>query len=165
MIQRVYEQTKKSTSLIKVVVATDHQEIYDHVKSFGGEVAMTREDHPSGTDRCYEAVSQQAEKYDYVINIQGDEPFIKPEQIDLIASRLDGKTEIATLVNATLAPPFATTALALPPPRILSPTTSTPPDIMVKAALPVCACTTGRGWFVPTVDTMRIARKIEKLPL
>jgi 3-deoxy-manno-octulosonate cytidylyltransferase (CMP-KDO synthetase) len=100
MIQRVYEQAKKSSSLAKVVVATDHQEIYNHVKSFGGEVAMTREDHPSGTDRCFEAVSQQKEKYDYVINIQGDEPFIKPEQIDLIASKLDGKTEIATLVKA-----------------------------------------------------------------
>ena len=100
MIQRVYEQAKKSSSLTKVVVATDHQDIYNHVKSFGGEVSMTREDHPSGTDRCFEAVSQQKEKYDYVINIQGDEPFIKPEQIDLIASKLDGKTEIATLVKA-----------------------------------------------------------------
>lgn len=100
MIQRVYEQAKKSSSLSNVVVATDHEQIYNHVKSFGGEVSMTREDHPSGTDRCYEAVSQQNEKYDYVINIQGDEPFIKPEQIDLIASKLDGKTEIATLVKA-----------------------------------------------------------------
>ncbi|HEY8934129.1 MAG TPA: 3-deoxy-manno-octulosonate cytidylyltransferase [Cyclobacteriaceae bacterium] len=100
MIQRVYEQARKSSSLTKVVVATDHQEIYNHVKNFGGNVSMTREDHPSGTDRCYEAVSQQNEKYDYVINIQGDEPFIKPEQIDLIASKLDGKTEIATLVKA-----------------------------------------------------------------
>jgi len=100
MIQRVYEQAKKSSSLAKVVVATDHQDIYNHVKGFGGEVSMTREDHPSGTDRCFETVSQQKEKYDYVINIQGDEPFIKPEQIDLIASKLDGKTEIATLVKA-----------------------------------------------------------------
>lgn len=100
MIQRVYEQAKKSTFLSKVVVATDHQEIFNHVKSFGGEVCMTREDHISGTDRCYEALSLQPEKFDYVINIQGDEPFIQPDQINLLADKLDGKTEIATLVKA-----------------------------------------------------------------
>lgn len=100
MVQRVYEQTSKSKLLSKVVVATDHQEIFDHVKAFGGEVCMTRPDHASGTDRCYEALTQQGEHYDYVINVQGDEPFIQPEQIDLLASALDGKTEIATLVKA-----------------------------------------------------------------
>ncbi|MEJ1239401.1 3-deoxy-manno-octulosonate cytidylyltransferase [Chryseolinea sp. T2] len=99
MVQRVYEQTSKSKLLSKVVVATDHQEIFDHVKSFGGEVCMTRADHASGTDRCYEALTLQAEPYDYVINVQGDEPFIQPEQIDLLAAALDGKTEIATLVK------------------------------------------------------------------
>ncbi|MGC3947268.1 MAG: 3-deoxy-manno-octulosonate cytidylyltransferase [Chryseolinea sp.] len=100
MVQRVYEQTSKSKLLSKVVVATDHQEIFDHVKSFGGEVCMTRVDHASGTDRCYEALTLQNENYDYVINVQGDEPFIQPEQIDLLAAALDGKTEIATLVKA-----------------------------------------------------------------
>lgn len=100
MVQRVYEQTSKSKLLSKVVVATDHQEIFDHVKAFGGEVCMTRPDHASGTDRCYEALTLQGEHYDYVINVQGDEPFIQPEQIDLLASALDGKTEIATLVKA-----------------------------------------------------------------
>jgi 3-deoxy-manno-octulosonate cytidylyltransferase (CMP-KDO synthetase) len=100
MVQRVYEQTSKSKFLSKVVVATDHQEIFDHVKAFGGEVCMTRTDHASGTDRCFEALTLQAENYDYVINVQGDEPFIQPEQIDLLAAALDGKTEIATLVKA-----------------------------------------------------------------
>jgi 3-deoxy-manno-octulosonate cytidylyltransferase (CMP-KDO synthetase) len=100
MIQRVYEQAKKSKSLNKVVVATDHKEIFDHVKSFGGEVCMTRENHVSGTDRCFEALALQQEKFDYVINVQGDEPFIQPEQIDLLASILDGKTEIATLAKS-----------------------------------------------------------------
>ncbi len=100
MIQRVYEQAKKSTHLSKVVVATDHQEIFDHVKNFGGDVCMTREDHISGTDRCYEALMLQSESYEYVINIQGDEPFIQPDQIDLLALVLTGKTEIATLVKA-----------------------------------------------------------------
>jgi 3-deoxy-manno-octulosonate cytidylyltransferase (CMP-KDO synthetase) len=100
MIQRVYEQAKKSRFINKVVVATDHKEIFDHVKSFRGEVCMTRENHVSGTDRCFEALGLQQEKFDYVINVQGDEPFIQPEQIDLLASILDGKTEIATLAKS-----------------------------------------------------------------
>jgi len=100
MIQRVYEQVKKSKVITTVIVATDHNEIFNHVKKFGGEVCMTKESHVSGTDRCYEALMQQKETYDYVINIQGDEPFIQPEQIDLLASRLDSKTEIATLVKS-----------------------------------------------------------------
>jgi len=100
MIQRVYEQVRKSSMLVNVVVATDNQEIFDHVKSFGGAVCMTRENHVSGTDRCYEALTLQQETYDYVINIQGDEPFIQPDQIDLLASRLDGERQIATLVKS-----------------------------------------------------------------
>lgn len=100
MIQRVYEQAQQSIALNEVVVATDHQEIYEHVKKFGGAVCMTRPDHVSGTDRCYEALTRQGNKYDYVINIQGDEPFIQPAQIDLLASKLDGMTEIATLVKS-----------------------------------------------------------------
>jgi 3-deoxy-manno-octulosonate cytidylyltransferase (CMP-KDO synthetase) len=100
MIQRVYEQVQQSSALNDVVVATDHQEIYDHVKQFGGVVCMTRPDHASGTDRCHEALVLQRMKYDYIINIQGDEPFIQPEQIDLLAGKLDGITEIATLVKS-----------------------------------------------------------------
>jgi 3-deoxy-manno-octulosonate cytidylyltransferase (CMP-KDO synthetase) len=100
MIQRVYEQAQQSSALNDVIVATDHAEIYDHVKNFGGAVCMTRTDHVSGTDRCHEALTHQRKKYDYVINIQGDEPFIQPQQIDLLAGRLDGVTEIATLIKA-----------------------------------------------------------------
>jgi len=100
MIQRVYEQVGKAQSVSKVVVATDHREIFDHVLAFGGDVCMTQESHVSGTDRCYEALKQQAGKFDYVINIQGDEPFIQPAQIDLLASKLNGETEIATLIKA-----------------------------------------------------------------
>ena len=99
MIRRVYEQAKKSKSLSKVVVATDHEEIYNHVIDFGGEVYMTSPHHASGTDRCYEVLSKETSSFDYVINIQGDEPFIAPEQIDLLASLLDGKTELATLIK------------------------------------------------------------------
>ncbi len=100
MIQRVFEQAKKSSRLSKVIVATDHQTIFDHVMKFGGEVCMTSKNHQSGTDRCFEALSQQKEKYDYVVNIQGDEPFIAPDQIDLLTFLLDGETELATLIKA-----------------------------------------------------------------
>ena len=99
MIQRVYEQVKKSKLVSEVVVATDHPEILNHVNKFGGNVCMTKESHASGTDRCFEVLSLQKKEYNYVINIQGDEPFIQPEQIDLLAKLLDGKTEIATLVK------------------------------------------------------------------
>ncbi len=100
MIRRVYEQAKKSKSLSKVVVATDHEEIYHHVIDFGGDVCMTSTHHASGTDRCYEVLAKENTSFDYVINIQGDEPFIAPEQIDLLASLLlDGDTELATLIK------------------------------------------------------------------
>jgi len=100
MIQRVYEQCKKATSLNRVVVATDHEAIANEVQSFGGEYVMTDVNHHSGTDRCYEAYTLLKEPFDYVINIQGDEPFIQPEQIDLLANLLNGKqVEIGTLVN------------------------------------------------------------------
>src|SRR6188472_3504758 len=96
MIRRVYDQVKKSASLSKVVVATDHEEIFHHVSDFGGDVCMTSIHHPSGTDRCFEVLSKEKTTFDYVINIQGDEPFIAPAQIDLLASLLDGETELAT---------------------------------------------------------------------
>jgi 3-deoxy-manno-octulosonate cytidylyltransferase (CMP-KDO synthetase) len=82
-----------------VIVATDHPKIFDHVHSFGGNVCMTAESHASGTDRCFEVLTKEKDKFDYVINIQGDEPFIAPEQIELLASLLDGKTELATLAK------------------------------------------------------------------
>ncbi len=97
MIQRVYEEAAKSTSLSKLVVATDDKRIFDHVVSFGGEAVMTGEAHPSGTDRCWDALQQIGDNYRYVINIQGDEPFIDPVQIDELAAILkDGSVELAT---------------------------------------------------------------------
>lgn len=99
MIQRVYEQASKSKSLDRVVVATDDEGIHKHVAGFGGEVVMTAEDHPSGTDRCKEALGKIGGGFQYVINIQGDEPFIDPSQIDTLAAVLaDGTTELATLI-------------------------------------------------------------------
>jgi 3-deoxy-manno-octulosonate cytidylyltransferase (CMP-KDO synthetase) len=100
MVQRVFEQVSKAASLSDVVIATDNNEIFNHAKSFGGKVVMTKDSHISGTDRCYEALTLTPGGFDYVINIQGDEPFIQPDQIDLLAGTLDHHTEIATLVKA-----------------------------------------------------------------
>ena len=99
MIQRVVEQAQQARSISRVVVATDDERIRTHVAGFGGEVVMTSEHHQSGTDRCQEVVEQLGIAADYVVNIQGDEPFIQPRQIDLLTSVLDGKTELATLIK------------------------------------------------------------------
>ncbi|HEX7016640.1 MAG TPA: 3-deoxy-manno-octulosonate cytidylyltransferase [Cyclobacteriaceae bacterium] len=101
MIERVYRQVTRSARVNRVIVATDNREIYHHVTSFHGEAIMTHEHHPTGTDRCYEAFTLLGEPFDYVMNIQGDEPFIQPAQIDTLADTLDGQTEIATLVKRT----------------------------------------------------------------
>ncbi len=102
MIQLVYEQATKA--LDSVVVATDNKQIFDEVKLFGGHVVMTSEMHPSGTDRCKEALEifklETHEDYDVVINIQGDEPFIKPGQIKQLMECFEDKSvDIATLVK------------------------------------------------------------------
>ncbi|WP_138477761.1 3-deoxy-manno-octulosonate cytidylyltransferase [Dyadobacter bucti] len=99
MIQRVYEQSAKATQLAQVIVATDDERILNHVLDFGGKAVMTSENHHSGTDRCYEALTKTEGLYEYVINIQGDEPFISPEPIDRLAEVLTGDTELATLVK------------------------------------------------------------------
>ncbi|MBC8511333.1 MAG: 3-deoxy-manno-octulosonate cytidylyltransferase [Cryomorphaceae bacterium] len=100
MIQRVCEQCKKASSLSKVIVATDDVRIFNHVLGFGGEVIMTSSSHPSGTDRCNEVIQSLEEKYDVAINIQGDEPYINPGQIDQVASLFSSKeVSIATLAK------------------------------------------------------------------
>jgi len=102
MIQRVYEQCLKS-KLNKVLVATDDLRIVECVESFGGDVIMTSTSISNGTERCRVALSGLDESFDAIINIQGDEPFINPEQInqliDVLAKR-DG--EIATLITPAL---------------------------------------------------------------
>jgi 3-deoxy-manno-octulosonate cytidylyltransferase (CMP-KDO synthetase) len=98
MIQRVYEQVV--SHLDEVVVATDDERIYNAVQSFGGKALMTSSNHKSGTDRCQEAYTLLGEIFDVIINIQGDEPFIKPSQIELLKACFnDEKTQIATLVK------------------------------------------------------------------
>ncbi|MCQ2251921.1 MAG: 3-deoxy-manno-octulosonate cytidylyltransferase [Bacteroidales bacterium] len=102
MIHRVYLQASKAFS--DVVVATDDQRIFNEVTSFGGNVVMTSESHQSGTDRCAEAARKYAEQsgksFDAVINIQGDEPFVRPDQLTSLGNLFQDKTvELATLIK------------------------------------------------------------------
>ena len=109
VIQRVYE--KASSVLEDVYVATDDERIFKEVENFGGNVIMTRSDHESGTDRIEEAVSKISVPCDVVINIQGDEPFIDPSQIQTLCNSFnDEQTQIATLGK-----PFSTTKDVLNP--------------------------------------------------
>jgi 3-deoxy-manno-octulosonate cytidylyltransferase (CMP-KDO synthetase) len=99
MIQRVYEQAKKCTDLTEVIVATDDERIFNHVNSFGGIAVMTAETHQSGTDRCAE-VALAHPQYQVIINIQGDEPYIEPEQITKLAGCFNTPdVQIATLIK------------------------------------------------------------------
>lgn len=101
LVQRVVEQAQRCDSLAAVVVATDDQRIADHVHAFGGRAVMTSAGHPSGTDRCWEAYTlEQDKRYDAVVNIQGDEPFIAPAQVEELCAVLgeDG-VGIATLAQ------------------------------------------------------------------
>ena len=102
MIQRVYEQAKKCSQLSEVIVATDDDSIFEHVQNFGGKAVMTSAAHQSGTDRCAE-VAEKYPEYDVIINIQGDEPYIDPEQISkLISCFDDADTQLATLIKKVL---------------------------------------------------------------
>lgn len=101
VIQRVYEQV--AGVLDEAVVATDDERIYEAVRAFGGRVEMTSTAHRSGTDRCWEAYCKQGRTYDVVVNVQGDEPFIRREQLEALKGCFDNpQTDIATLVK-----PFA----------------------------------------------------------
>ncbi len=96
VIERVYEQVQQV--LEAVYVATDDERIYDAVKAFGGQAVMTSANHKSGTDRIAEAVKIIGGDYDVVVNVQGDEPFIQPEQIETLCHCFDDpSTQIATL--------------------------------------------------------------------
>lgn len=104
MIRRVYEQAAKASGIDKVLVATDDDRIAAEVKSFGGEFIMTSSNHQSGTDRCAEVI-EQVPGFDVVLNIQGDEPFIDPAQIDLLISCFtDPQVQLATLIKAIHTP-------------------------------------------------------------
>ena len=96
VIQHVYE--KASKALPTVYVATDDERIYQAVTAFGGRAVMTRADHKNGTERIAEAIDKIGHSYDVVVNIQGDEPFIHPSQIESLCHCFDdAQTDIATL--------------------------------------------------------------------
>jgi 3-deoxy-manno-octulosonate cytidylyltransferase (CMP-KDO synthetase) len=102
MVQRVYEQASKAVDI--VYVATDDDRILEAVRNFGGKAVMTSTEHFSGTDRCNEAVDRIMDetglRIDIVLNIQGDEPFIKPGQITLLRTCFEDETvQIATLIR------------------------------------------------------------------
>ena len=100
IIQWVYENAKKA--LDQVYVATDDERIFQAVEAFGGKAVYTSANHQSGTDRCAEAAQKLTEhhRFDVVINIQGDEPFIRPEQVEGLKACFDSpRTEIATLIK------------------------------------------------------------------
>lgn len=96
VIQRVYEQV--STVLDDVYVATDDQRIFQAVEAFGGRAVMTSPNHKSGTDRIQEAITKIGGRWDVVVNVQGDEPFIQASQIKTVCECFeDPETQIATL--------------------------------------------------------------------
>jgi 3-deoxy-manno-octulosonate cytidylyltransferase (CMP-KDO synthetase) len=99
MVRRVYEQAEKSDFLSAIFVATDDERIIAEVNSFSGNALMTSTKHQSGTERCFEVLEKIGkDKYDVVVNIQGDEPFIHPEQIDkVVKSFKNDSIQISTL--------------------------------------------------------------------
>lgn len=100
MIERVYDRASEAKRPSAVLVATDHELVYQAVQAFGGQVMMTSPEHPTGTDRLAEVALRHTEA-DIIINVQGDEPLIAPEVIDLLASAFDNDTELnmATLMT------------------------------------------------------------------
>lgn len=98
IIERVYERVAKVFP--DVCVATDDERIYTCVAGFGGKAVMTSKYHKSGTDRCFEVVQKLQQTYDIIVNVQGDEPFVDPSQLQSVQSCFeDPSTQIATLVK------------------------------------------------------------------
>lgn len=102
MLQRVFEQATQANLLNDLIIATDDKRIAEHANGFGAKVVITKAEHPSGTDRCFEAYQLSNKKFDYVLNIQGDEPFLDPEQINSLAQVCNGQVEIATQMIKTI---------------------------------------------------------------
>lgn len=100
IIQWVYEKAQASKLADMIIVATDDERIFNAVKTFGGEIEMTSADHKCGSDRIREVVERHPE-ISYIVNLQGDEPLIKPESIDAVAKNVqeDEKADISTLIR------------------------------------------------------------------
>jgi 3-deoxy-manno-octulosonate cytidylyltransferase (CMP-KDO synthetase) len=102
LIQHTYEAAQAARRPAGICVATDHQEIFDEVRSFGGQAEMTDPQAASGTDRVAE-VARRLHGVDIIVNVQGDEPELAGESIDLVIGLLEGRPEA---VMATLATPI-----------------------------------------------------------
>lgn len=100
MLQRVYEQVLKSEQVERCIIATDDDRIFKHARSIGAEVMMTSPNHKTGTDRVWEVVRLNP-SFEVVVNVQGDEPFINPKQIDQVILNLknDASAQISTLAK------------------------------------------------------------------
>jgi 3-deoxy-manno-octulosonate cytidylyltransferase (CMP-KDO synthetase) len=99
IIQWVWEIARKSELADDVIIATDNKEIFDKASAFGAKVEMTSIDHKSGSDRICEVLNRNGD-FDYVVNLQGDEPSITPEVIDLaIKNLVNSDADISTLVR------------------------------------------------------------------
>lgn len=121
LIQHCWERCRECSRLDQVIVATDDERIAEGVRSFGGEAVMTRDDHPSGTDRIAE-VAQKIPEATHIINIQGDEPLISPDLIDQLASDL---TENEALEMVTAANPRSADAPEVSDPNVVKVTIDT----------------------------------------
>ncbi|MHA8068774.1 3-deoxy-manno-octulosonate cytidylyltransferase [Aquirufa ecclesiirivi] len=99
MIQRTYDQVASVHGWERIIIATDDERIFSVAKKFGAEVMMTAESHQSGTDRCAEILSYLDSPVDYLVNIQGDEPFINPDQLLELSSGFASNAPILTLVK------------------------------------------------------------------
>lgn len=107
LIRHTYEQAKKSKLAKSVLIATDNASIFNEVKNFGGDVVMTSADHPTGTDRLAEVAEKHLKSYEMIINVQGDEPELEPDNIDRLIELFQGSdAQMGTLVT-----PFTTSPL------------------------------------------------------
>lgn len=103
MVMHVWERVKRAQGIARVVVATDDERIYNHVKEHDGDVLMTSPLHESGTQRVAEAarlLADELQPFDGIINVQGDEPFINPAQVEEVARLLShSEVLIASLMK------------------------------------------------------------------
>lgn len=97
LIMRVLSQVKKAKGISEVIVATDDERIYKHISEQGGKALMTSSSHETGTERCFEAYQKLENHFDFIINIQGDEPFVQPEQLEALIESFVDSTEVATM--------------------------------------------------------------------
>jgi 3-deoxy-manno-octulosonate cytidylyltransferase (CMP-KDO synthetase) len=111
MIQRVWERVRQAQSVSDVIIATDDERIRSAVQAFGGDVAMTRSDHRSGTERVAEAALARGDA-EIIVNVQGDEPLIEPSAIDAAVEAIREDLEVSV---ATLAVPISKPADIMDP--------------------------------------------------